>query len=679
MSFPRRRRWITERLESRLLLSSDQLPADIHIVGTDGDDSAIIRTVESLLLVTLNGETTEYKLDPGQKVHVDLLGGDNTLQALITVDAEWEFVMGDGDDEISVEALLGEKSADSHYNLRPGEGDNKTVVQFGDGETGERLPTDESRIRVEYHSGAGGDDLLIRAHLSFEIRTAFEVDAFMGAGDDTATWDWHKKVEDHGTPASMDLNFDLGEGNDTVRSNTTGVWLTVGFFEVHGGDGDDVLDMRTHIEGDTEDEPPALTASILADAGEGNDIVNVAWFDNLPGEAVGLDVLIGQNTSFLPEVGDEVLITFEHGHPAAPFVIGALWKGADKPPETGNDAPAREFHLDVDTALPAVQSARVAVRLSDQKDALALNFAGTLRDLQVEALLGGGNDTAVVRTDTTTSQTADPTVKVVVDAGLGGDRVDVDATGRFSRFTLDVDLGADPSGDDLPLESLTMNYQNIDFDYIAKGKHDYKSDGSEDCGNVEFGWDLSTTEEGTEATAESDTSGGDVEDDVEITVGGGGATESSGTVVTVEAEDGTKEKNSNSVNTSETITVHGNRTESVFNNVQVTAKGRNRSASRTINVKVNDSVALFEEYHRTAEGNITGLLDISTGAGDALLSILTLLPMGALEMVQVIDDDRRGHTTTDIELLLDGANLSAVIKTGASDDTLTITPLQQTP
>ena len=104
---PRRRRWLTERLESRLLLSSDSLPADIQIIGTDGDDSVIIRTAESRLFVTLNGQTSEYKIDPGQKVHVDLLGGDNTLQALITADAEWEFVTGDGDDEISVEALLG--------------------------------------------------------------------------------------------------------------------------------------------------------------------------------------------------------------------------------------------------------------------------------------------------------------------------------------------------------------------------------------------------------------------------------------------------------------------------------------------------------------------------------------------------------------------------------------------
>ncbi len=39
----------------------------------------------------------------------------------------------------------------------------------------------------------------------------------------------------------------------------------------------------------------------------------------------------------LPEVDDEVLVAFEHGLPEFPFVLGALWNGKDKPPESNAD------------------------------------------------------------------------------------------------------------------------------------------------------------------------------------------------------------------------------------------------------------------------------------------------------------------------------------------------------
>jgi uncharacterized protein involved in type VI secretion and phage assembly len=47
----------------------------------------------------------------------------------------------------------------------------------------------------------------------------------------------------------------------------------------------------------------------------------------------------GRGVVFRPEVGDEVLVLFEHGDVRFPYVIGSVWNGTDTPPaDRGADA-----------------------------------------------------------------------------------------------------------------------------------------------------------------------------------------------------------------------------------------------------------------------------------------------------------------------------------------------------
>lgn len=42
----------------------------------------------------------------------------------------------------------------------------------------------------------------------------------------------------------------------------------------------------------------------------------------------------GHGQFFMPEVGNEALVAFEHGEFDHPFIVGFLWNGVDTPPET---------------------------------------------------------------------------------------------------------------------------------------------------------------------------------------------------------------------------------------------------------------------------------------------------------------------------------------------------------
>jgi uncharacterized protein involved in type VI secretion and phage assembly len=91
---------------------------------------------------------------------------------------------------------------------------------------------------------------------------------------------------------------------------------------------------------------PATVAAIKNDPdGIGRVQLNLPWAPDADGSKyeawARLATLMGgknRGSWFIPDPGDEVLIAFEGGDPRRPFVIGGLWNGKDKPPESMDGA-----------------------------------------------------------------------------------------------------------------------------------------------------------------------------------------------------------------------------------------------------------------------------------------------------------------------------------------------------
>ena len=90
---------------------------------------------------------------------------------------------------------------------------------------------------------------------------------------------------------------------------------------------------------------PALVSDIKDPDGQGRVRVTLPWSADTGNgryEAwARLATLMGGNNRgswFVPDVNDEVLVTFEGGDPRRPYVIGGLWNGSDAPPDSMDGA-----------------------------------------------------------------------------------------------------------------------------------------------------------------------------------------------------------------------------------------------------------------------------------------------------------------------------------------------------
>lgn len=86
---------------------------------------------------------------------------------------------------------------------------------------------------------------------------------------------------------------------------------------------------------------PALVTDLRDPDGQGRVKITLPWAPDSGGERyevwARLATFMGGNNRgswFIPDVNDEVLVTFEAGDPDRPYVIGGLWNGSDAPPES---------------------------------------------------------------------------------------------------------------------------------------------------------------------------------------------------------------------------------------------------------------------------------------------------------------------------------------------------------
>ena len=163
--------------------------------------------------------------------------------------------------------------------------------------------------------------------------------------------------------------------------------------------------------------------------GHGRVKVKLPWSPDLNGG--GYEVwarlavpMAGNNrgTWLVPDPNDEVLIMFEGGDPRLPFVIGALWNGQDKPPETMDGA-----GMNVKKTIRSRNGVKITLDDTDGQETLTLETPGgqkvTLKDGPgtIEIQDANGNSARMEASGVTLTAAAKLTIRaatVEVNAGM---------------------------------------------------------------------------------------------------------------------------------------------------------------------------------------------------------------------------------------------------------------------
>jgi hypothetical protein len=183
--------------------------------------------------------------------------------------------------------------------------------------------------------GADGARLLIRGgNEASLIRVTVD-----GSGVDVEVG---SEREQFGEPVRT-IEIDTGDGQNTVRFlQLVPVPLTL---RIRGGSGaDDVEVAFEPVSGGASPDPVEIDVEV--DAGSGADRVDVRW-NSTQAPALMADLKLVVEAEPLPEVADEVLVTFASGDPDRPVITGMVWN----PVGTGAGAQADARLLEMAVAI----------------------------------------------------------------------------------------------------------------------------------------------------------------------------------------------------------------------------------------------------------------------------------------------------------------------------------------
>lgn len=185
---------------------------------------------------------------------------------------------------------------------------------------------------------------------------------------------------------------------------------------------------------------PALVVDIKDPDSQGRVKIRLPWSPDSGGATCELwarvATLMGGNnrgTWFIPDVDDEVLVAFEAGDARRPYVLGGLWNGQDKAPES-MDGGGNNYRK----VIRSRNGVKVTLDDQDGQEKLVLETPGgqkvTLKDGPgaVEIVDSNGNSVKLETAGITINASAKVTVQagqVAVSAGM----VQVDA--GMSKFS----------------------------------------------------------------------------------------------------------------------------------------------------------------------------------------------------------------------------------------------------